>query len=76
MPFHFTRTHLLFISGLISLLLLPAVTAAMVEHYLVSLFSLILIYALAAVSLDLIIGYGGMVSLGHAAYFGVGAYVV
>ena len=29
-----------------------------------------------AVSLDLILGYGGMVSFGHAAYFGAGAYVV
>jgi len=43
---------------------------------LVSFFSRILIYALVAVSLDLILGYGGMVSLGHAAFFGVGAYVV
>jgi branched-chain amino acid transport system permease protein len=31
---------------------------------------------MAAVSLDLIIGYGGMVSLGHAAFFGLGAYTV
>ena len=42
----------------------------------VSLFSRILIYALAAASLDLILGYGGLVSLGHAAFFGAGAYVV
>jgi branched-chain amino acid transport system permease protein len=40
------------------------------------LFSRILIYALAAVSLDLILGYGGMVSFGHAAFLGAGAYVV
>lgn len=36
----------------------------------------ILIYAILALSLDLILGYGGMVSLGHAAFFGVGAYTV
>jgi branched-chain amino acid transport system permease protein len=42
----------------------------------IGLFSRILIYALAAVSLDLILGYGGMVSFGHAAFFGAGAYVV
>ena len=36
----------------------------------------ILIYALVAVSLDLIVGYGGMVSFGHAAYFAVGGYTV
>jgi hypothetical protein len=46
------------------------------EPYLVTLFSRILIYALAAVSLDLMLGFGGMVSLGHAAFFGIGAYVV
>lgn len=71
-----TRKHLLLGLGLIVLLLLPPVTGALGESYLVSLFSRILIYALVALSLDLIVGYGGMVSLGHAAYFGIGAYVV
>ena len=36
----------------------------------------ILIFAIAATSLNFILGYGGMVSLGHAAFFGVGAYTV
>jgi len=36
----------------------------------------VLIYALAASSLNFILGYGGMVALGHAAFFGAGAYVV
>ena len=36
----------------------------------------ILIFALAAASLNLILGFGGMVSLGHAAFFGLGAYTV
>ncbi|MBI5589265.1 MAG: branched-chain amino acid ABC transporter permease [Deltaproteobacteria bacterium] len=40
------------------------------------LFTRIMIYAMAALSLDLILGYGGMVSLGHAAFLGVGAYTV
>jgi branched-chain amino acid transport system permease protein len=40
------------------------------------LFTRIMIYAIAALSLDLILGYGGMVSLGHAAFLGVGAYTV
>ena len=39
------------------------------------LFNEIAILALFAVSLDLILGYGGIVSLGHAAFFGTGAYV-
>ncbi|MGK2904827.1 MAG: branched-chain amino acid ABC transporter permease, partial [Desulfuromonadales bacterium] len=43
--------------------------------YLLSLGSRILIYALAAVSLDLLLGYSGMISLGHAAFVGIGAYV-
>jgi branched-chain amino acid transport system permease protein len=34
------------------------------------------IYAIAAASLNLILGYGGMISFGHAAYFGMGGYVV
>ena len=38
------------------------------------LFNEIAILALFAVSLDLILGYAGIVSLGHAAFFGVGAY--
>jgi branched-chain amino acid transport system permease protein len=40
-----------------------------------SLASQIAITALFALSLDLILGYAGIVSLGHAAFFGVGAYV-
>jgi len=36
----------------------------------------IAIYGLFALSLDLILGYGGMVSFGHAAYLGIGAYAV
>src|SRR5438552_19024144 len=39
------------------------------------LFNEIAILALFAVSLDLILGYSGIVSLGHAAFFGTGAYV-
>ncbi|MHC1724428.1 MAG: branched-chain amino acid ABC transporter permease [Syntrophobacteraceae bacterium] len=40
------------------------------------LFTRVMIYGIIALSLDLILGYGGMVSLGHAAFFGVGAYTV
>ncbi len=36
----------------------------------------IMIFAIAALSLNLILGYGGMISFGHAAYLGVGAYAV
>jgi branched-chain amino acid transport system permease protein len=40
-----------------------------------SLGARILIYILYALSLDLILGYAGIITLGHSAYFGVGAYV-
>ncbi len=70
------RKKLLLVSGFVIFLFLPPVFEVTGNSYLITFFSRILIYALAAVSLDLILGYGGMVSLGHAAYFGVGAYVV
>ena len=70
------RRRLIIWGGAGLLALLPPIAAALGEPFLVSLFSRVLIYALAAASLDLILGYGGMVSFGHAAYFGIGAYVV
>lgn len=70
------RKQLLWSLTAVTLLLLPIVAALADEPFVVSLFSRILIYAIAAVSLDLLLGFGAMVSLGHAAFFGVGAYVV
>jgi branched-chain amino acid transport system permease protein len=58
------------------LVMLPVIAGMTDEPYLVTLFSRILIYSLAAASLDLMLGFGGIVSLGHAAFFGIGAYVV
>jgi branched-chain amino acid transport system permease protein len=46
------------------------------NFFLLSLFTRIIILAMAAVSLNLIMGFGGMVSFGHAAYIGIGGYVV
>ena len=46
----------------------------MLARYQLSILTALLIYGLFAMSLDLIIGYTGMVSFGHAAYFGLGAY--
>lgn len=62
--------------GLLFFLLLPPLTQIFGQEYLLSLFSRILIYGLAAASLDLILGYGGMVSLGHAVFMGIGGYSV
>jgi branched-chain amino acid transport system permease protein len=61
---------------LILLGLLPVYTTLTGNFFLLSLFTRIIVLAIAATSLNLIMGYGGMVSFGHAAYLGVGAYVV
>ena len=58
------------------LVLLPVYTAQTGNTFLVTLFTRIVILAIAAVSLNLIMGFGGMVSFGHAAYLGIGGYVV
>lgn len=68
---------MLFISlGAVLLVILPMAATLAGEGYFISFFSRVLIYAIAAVSLDLLLGYAGMISLGHAAYVGIGAYVV
>ena len=72
-----TRTKLLFlIAGIAICALVPPVAGATGEDFYISLFARIMIFAIAAVSLDLILGFGGMISFGHAAYLGLGAYSV
>jgi len=44
------------------------------SHYAIGLVTETLIFAIAAMSLDLLMGYGGLVSFGHAAFFGLGSY--
>ena len=61
---------------LAALLLLPAYSGLTGNLFLLTLFTRILILAFAAVSLNLILGYGGMMSFGHAAYLGIGGYAV
>ncbi len=46
------------------------------EGYVLSLLTRVMILGLAALSLDLILGYGALVSFGHAAFLGIGAYAV
>jgi branched-chain amino acid transport system permease protein len=58
------------------LVLAPLYAAVMADPFALTLFTRIVIMALAAVSLNLIMGYGGMVSFGHAAYLGIGGYAV
>ena len=59
-----------------ALALVPAVATVAGAPFYIGLFARIMVFAIAALSLDLILGYGGLVSFGHAAYFGIGAYAV
>ncbi|HEY5323945.1 MAG TPA: branched-chain amino acid ABC transporter permease [Caldimonas sp.] len=66
------RVALLALAGL--LLALPPAMQALGAGYYVSTAGKIVVFAIAATSLNLVLGYGGMVSFGHAAFFGLGAY--
>ena len=56
--------------------IVPPLTIIFDQPFYMDLIARIMIFAIAAVSLDLILGHGGMVSFGHAAYMGIGAYAV
>ncbi|WP_395681395.1 branched-chain amino acid ABC transporter permease [Inquilinus sp.] len=58
------------------LALVPVVAPLLGGTYPLTVAGRIMIFAIAAVSLDLILGYGGLVSFGHAAFIGLGAYAV
>lgn len=58
------------------LLLFPFVATALDRPFYITLLTRMLILGLAASSLNLLLGYGGLVSFGHAAFFGLGGYVV
>jgi branched-chain amino acid transport system permease protein len=67
------------ITGLVLLIgfaLVPVIAGYAGQPFYVTVATRILVFALAASSLNLVLGYGGMVSFGHALYVGVGAYVV
>jgi branched-chain amino acid transport system permease protein len=66
-----------FVAGVIAILALVPVYAGVTGNpFIMSLFTRIVILAIAAVSLNLIMGFGGMVSFGHAVYLGIGGYAV
>ncbi|MEO6031880.1 MAG: branched-chain amino acid ABC transporter permease [Burkholderiaceae bacterium] len=60
----------------LGLLAVPVYAAAADAAYAMTLATRILIFALAAVGLNIALGFGGMVSFGHAMYMGLGAYMV
>jgi branched-chain amino acid transport system permease protein len=55
---------------------MPYLAPVIGESYLINLFARAMIWAIAALSLNLIMGYGGLISFGHAAYLGLAAYTV
>lgn len=59
-----------------ALALVPLLSQLLGQSFYLTLVSRMMIYALAAVGLNLVLGYGAMVSFGHALYIGVGAYAV
>lgn len=72
-----SRWHIVvLIVSLIVFMLVPPVATQLNEPFYLSMVARIMIFAIAALSLDLILGFGGMVSFGHAAYLGVGGYAV
>jgi len=56
--------------------LFPLVAALGADVYLLDLLMRVMIFAIAALGLDLVVGYGALISFGHAAFLGIGAYAV
>jgi branched-chain amino acid transport system permease protein len=70
------RRLVVFLVLFLILAAVPFAAQILGQPFYVRLFTRIMILGLAAISLDLLLGYGGLVSLGHAAFIGVGAYAV
>src|SRR3982074_2837004 len=64
------------IALVVAFALLPPLFLALGEPFYLDVAARIMIFAIAAVSLDLILGFGGLVSFGHAVYLGIGGYAV
>jgi branched-chain amino acid transport system permease protein len=56
--------------------LLPLLASLMAKQYLLDLAPCVIVFAVAAVALDLLVSYAGLTSFGHAAFVGLGAYAV
>lgn len=71
-----SRSTLITVFVMAVLAIVPVIFQMTGQTFYLSLATRLVILAIAAVSLNLILGYGGLVSFGHAAYFGIGAYAV
>jgi branched-chain amino acid transport system permease protein len=56
--------------------LVPLFAALTAQHYLMDLAGRVMVFSVAALALDLLVGYAGLISFGHAAFIGIGAYAV
>ncbi len=61
---------------LLALAVLPPIAVGMQDNFWVSFFARVLVYAIAASALNIALGFGGLVSLGHALFIGIGMYSV
>ena len=68
--------RLVAISVLLLFIAVPVVAPLIGHTFYVDVFVRIMIWSIAALGLNLILGFGGMVSFGHAAYIGVGGYAI
>lgn len=71
-----TRAPRAWAAGLVVVVIALALLPLVVGTFYLQLLTKIMILAISAMSLDLLVGFAGLVSLGHAAFFGIGAYVL
>ncbi len=71
-----TRETLIALTAFALFALLPVLAAGLEDTFMVFFAIRVMVFAIAAVSLSLILGFGALVSFGHAAYLGLGAYSV
>ena len=69
----FNKKRLIYLIAIIAACLLPVIFSS--SNYIFSVINFILIYAIAATGLDILFGYTGLISLGHAGFYAIGAYV-
>ena len=70
------RTRAFGLLAVAALTALPWIAQALGQEFYIGFAARVLVLALAATSLNLVLGFGGMISFGHAAFFGAGAYTV
>jgi branched-chain amino acid transport system permease protein len=71
-----SRARLALALTALCLVCLPAAATLAGQPFWITIATRVVIYALAVAALDFIVGYGGMLSLGHAAFFAIGSYAV